>query len=143
MKKLLFATPGQADVILTKPLARLVVFSSSHRSSAKPVGFRSQATKLDTFFTVRSDDAVRSREKVEVSVDEHHPHFRQRVAFMAGLITDLEHANWPAISSTWDNLRRETKGTPLEKSIEMLREPIRRKHAHALAQAIDALLRNN
>ena len=86
---------------------------------------------------------MKRAEENEVSAARISPHFRQRIAFIAGLIRDLEHANWPAISDTLENLSQETKGTPLEKSIERLREPARRRHTHALAQTIDALLRDH
>lgn len=143
MKKLLFLTPGQADVILTKPVARLVVFSSSRGPAVKSLDPRNKTPKLDIFFSVRSVDSVKNERTAELSVDCIVPRFRQRVASMAGLIFDLDHADWPAVSNAWEKIRQETKGTALEKSVESLRDPIRRKHAHALAQTIDALLRDN
>ena len=81
-------------------------------------------------------------DEAEISATGISPHFRERIAFIAALIQDLEHANWPVISDTLENLSQETKGTPLEKSIERLRDPARRRHTHALAQTIDALLRD-
>ncbi len=136
MRMLLLRPQGEADVILTKPLARLVVFSSSRGADA-----RSRTPKLDTFYSIRNVDDVAAEE--QVNFPHTTPHFRQRIASIAGMIFDLDRADWPAISNACDNLRQETKGTPLEKSVELLHEPIRRKHVHALAQTIDKLLRHN
>ena len=143
MKKLLLRSQGEADVILTKPVATLVVFSSSRGAGAKSLDTRNKAPKLDTFYSIRSIDDLAPEEKSDVALSPTTPHFRQSVASIAGLIFDLDNADWPAISNACDNLRKETKGTPLEKSVELLQEPIRRKHAHALAQTIDTLLRPN
>jgi hypothetical protein len=71
------------------------------------------------------------------------PHLRQRVAFMAALIPDPKSANWDAISDTWDDLSRETKGTAFEGQVQSLSASIQRQDAHTLAQAIGALLRNS
>jgi hypothetical protein len=68
------------------------------------------------------------------------PHLRQRVAFIAALIPDSNSANWSAISDTWDDLSRETNGTAFEEQVQSLHEPILRKDANALGQAIDALI---
>ena len=86
--------------------------------------------------------AMPTKQQAESPQDEMGPHLRQRVAFIAALIPDPSDANWPAISDTWANLSQETKGTPLEKSVELLRDPIRRKDAHTLVQTIGVLLQD-
>ncbi len=73
--------------------------------------------------------------------EEMSPHLRQRVAFIAALIPDSTSANWSAISDTWDDLSRETEGTAFERQVQSLHEPILRKDARKLAQAIGALLK--
>jgi hypothetical protein len=143
MEKGLFRAQGQSDVILTKPVTGSVVFSPSRGSGVKPPASRNKTPGADIFFSVWGADAMTTEQKALPQDEMISPHFRQRVAFIAALIRDLDNANWPAISDTWDNLWEETKGTPLEKSIGLLREPIRRQDTHALAQTIDALLRDN
>ena len=143
MKKLLLRPRSDADVILTKPLARLVLFSSSCGSGDNSPNNPNKTPKLESFFWISSIDDVAVEEKSDAPLAPTLRQFRQSVASLAGLISDLDHADWPALSSACDHLRQETKGTPLEKSVELLQDPSRRRHVHALAQTIDTLLRPN
>ena len=79
----------------------------------------------------------------QVRSERLNPHLRQRVSFIAALIYGPDNANWPAISDTFEDLFQESQGAPFEKSVDLLREPIREKNAQALVQTIAELLSTN
>lgn len=84
---------------------------------------------------------MNTRQRMGMGEEEMSPHLRQRVAFMAALIPGAECANWAAISDTWDDLSRETKGTAFEQKVQALRHPIEIQDARRLAQTIGVLLK--